>query len=158
MDQAILRNPERPLPQDSRCSPAPVTAHLVSLGKLDLVERQQNLQVLFDGLPAMEADNFAQADAGRHTGSQFLGSFEIGSPFSTYSRNRGSGSGSSCFIDDAPILVRWVRNAADKALRSFEAFRPHHEDIHRVSYVPHGAPDRHSPLVGVRRRTPTRGE
>jgi hypothetical protein len=51
---------------------------LVSLGKLDLVERQQHLQVFLDGLLTMEADNLAQADAGCHTGSQFLGSFEIG--------------------------------------------------------------------------------
>jgi hypothetical protein len=29
----------------------------------------------------MEADNFAKADAGRHAGSQFLGSFEIGFRF-----------------------------------------------------------------------------
>jgi hypothetical protein len=53
------------------------TLDLVGLGKLDLVERQQNLQVFLDGLLAMEADNFARADAGCYTASQFLGSFEI---------------------------------------------------------------------------------
>src|ERR1035441_1097089 len=85
-------------------------------------------------------------------GASFSAASRSASAFSTHSRNRESRSGSSGFIDDAPILVSWVRNAADKALRSFEAFRPHHDDIHRVSYVPHGAPDRHSPFVGVRRR------
>jgi hypothetical protein len=53
----------------------------VSLGKLDLVKRQQNFHVLFNGLLAMEADNFAKAGAGRHTGSQYLGSSEIGFRF-----------------------------------------------------------------------------
>jgi len=50
------------------------------LGNSDLVERQQHLQAFLDGLLAMEADNFAQADAGCHTGSQFLGSFEVSFP------------------------------------------------------------------------------
>ena len=51
---------------------------LVSLGKLDLVEGQQGFQVLLDRLLAMEADDFAKADAARHTWRQLLGGFEIG--------------------------------------------------------------------------------
>ena len=35
---------------------------LVSLGKLDLVIGQEDLQILLDGLLAMEADDFAKAD------------------------------------------------------------------------------------------------
>ncbi len=45
---------------------------LVSLGKLNLLERQQNLHVFLDGLLAMEADNFAQADAGREIPRRIL--------------------------------------------------------------------------------------
>ena len=51
---------------------------LVSLGKLDLVEGQKNLQILLDGLLAMKTDDLAKAGAARHTGSQFLGGFQIG--------------------------------------------------------------------------------
>src|ERR1035438_2920926 len=85
-------------------------------------------------------------------GASFSAASRSASAFSTHSRNRHSRSGSSGFIDNAPILVSWVRNAADKVLRSFEPFRPHHDDIHRASYIPHGTPDRHSPLVSVRQR------
>ena len=63
---------------------------------------------------------------------------------------KDSRSGSSGVIDDATILVSWVRNAANKALRSLEAFRPHHDDVHRVAYVTHGTPDCHAPFVSVR--------
>ena len=51
---------------------------LVSLGKLDLVEGQEGLQVLLDRLLAMEADDFAKAGARRHTWRQLLGGLEIG--------------------------------------------------------------------------------
>ena len=51
---------------------------LVSLGKFDLVKGQENLQVLLDGLLAMEADDFAEANAARDTWRQLLGGFEIG--------------------------------------------------------------------------------
>src|ERR1039458_7723141 len=152
MDPAILRSPEPPPPQDSRYSPVPVTLDLVSLRKLDLVERQQNLQVLstvcWQWKPTISRRRMLVATLG----ASFSTASRSASAFSIHSRNRDSRSGSSGFIDNAPILVSWVRNAADKALRSFEAVRPHHNDIHRVSYVPHGAPDRHSPLVGVCRR------
>jgi hypothetical protein len=50
----------------------------VSLGKLDLVVGQENLQVFLDGLLAMEAEDFPKAGARRQTWRQLLGGFEIG--------------------------------------------------------------------------------
>src|ERR1039457_4546903 len=85
-------------------------------------------------------------------GASFSAASRSASAFSTHSRNKDSRSGSSGFIDNAPILVGWVRDGADQALRSFEALRSHHDDVHWISYVPHGAPNRHSPLVSARRR------
>jgi len=125
---------------------------LVSLGKLDLVVGQENLQVFLDGLLAMEADDLRRRVLLATSGARRSAASRSASAFSIHSRNRDSRPGSSGFINDAPILVSRVRNAADPALRLFKAFRSHHDERPPGIRRRHSVANLHSPLVSVRQR------
>ncbi len=71
------------------------------------------------------------------------------SAFAIHSFSSDARSGSSGFIEYAPVLICRVRHTADEALGALEAFGPDDQDIHRVPNVTQRAADRHSPFVGV---------
>jgi len=118
-----------------------VTRNLDVVAKAVAVLRETHQQLL-DGLLTVKTHYLSRRRMLAATcGASCTAASRSASAFSIHAPSTDSASGSSGFIDDAAILAGRVRNSADDPLRSFEAFRPHYDHVHRIADVAKGATD-----------------